>query len=53
MNKSPKELSKNKNRKSIKNENLKNISGGRIHFPKSPAEPDEIRRILDERRQNQ
>ncbi|KTD16378.1 hypothetical protein [Legionella jordanis] len=50
MNKSPKGLSKNKNKKSIKNEDLKNISGGRVRFPESPAEPDEIRRILDERR---
>ncbi|WED43986.1 hypothetical protein [Legionella cardiaca] len=49
MKKSSQKSVKDKTKETIKNENLKNISGGRVHIPELP-DPSEIRRILDERR---
>ncbi|MCC5015078.1 MULTISPECIES: hypothetical protein [unclassified Legionella] len=57
MKKSPRNPSKNKNKKIVKNEDLKNISGGGLkdafnppgHNEDLPDPGDEIRRILNEK----
>ncbi|CEK11806.1 hypothetical protein [Legionella hackeliae] len=49
MKKSSSNSSKKQTKENLKKNNLKNISGGKFYIPDVQPDPDEIRRILDER----
>ena len=52
MKKSSKQPSKNRNKGTVKKEDLKNISGGRQRFPDLTLDPDDIIRFFEEHKKN-